>query len=43
MEGAVILHETLDELHTKKQNGIIFKINFENLMIKRTRISYKNS
>ena len=43
MEGAIILHETLDELHTKKQNGIIFKTNFKNLMIKRTRISYKNS
>ena len=29
MEGAVILHETLHELHTKKKNGIIFKIDFE--------------
>jgi len=29
MEGAVILHETIHELHTKKQNGIIFKIDFE--------------
>jgi len=29
MEGAVILHETLHELHTKKRNGVIFKIDFE--------------
>jgi hypothetical protein len=29
MEGVVILHETLHELHTKKQNGVIFKIDFE--------------
>jgi hypothetical protein len=29
MEGAVILHETLHELHTKKQDGVIFKIDFE--------------
>ena len=29
MEGAVILHETLHELHKRKQNGIIFKIDFE--------------
>ncbi|WVZ95111.1 hypothetical protein U9M48_040913 [Paspalum notatum var. saurae] len=29
MEGAVVLHETLHELHKKKLNGVIFKINFE--------------
>ena len=29
MEGAVILHETIHELHTKEQNGVIFKIGFE--------------
>ena len=29
MEGAVILHETLHELHKKKQNGMVFKIDFE--------------
>jgi hypothetical protein len=29
MEGVVILHETIHELHTKKQNGVIFKIEFE--------------
>ena len=29
MEGVVILHKTIHELHTKKQNGVIFKIDFE--------------
>jgi hypothetical protein len=29
MEGAVILHEMTHELHTKKLDGIIFKIDFE--------------
>jgi len=29
MEGAVILHETIHELHSKKQDGVIFKIDFE--------------
>jgi hypothetical protein len=29
MEGAVILHETIHELHTKKQDGVIFKIDLE--------------
>ena len=29
MEVAIVLHETLQELHTKKQDGIIFKIDFE--------------
>ena len=29
MEGAVILHETIHELHTKEQNGVIFKIGIE--------------
>jgi len=29
MEGVVVLHETIHELHTKKQNGVIFKIDFE--------------
>jgi hypothetical protein len=29
MEGVVILHETIHELHTKKSNGIIFKTDFE--------------
>jgi hypothetical protein len=29
MEGAVILHETIHELHTKKQDRVIIKIDFE--------------
>jgi len=29
MEGVVILHETIHELHTKKRSGVIFKIDFE--------------
>jgi hypothetical protein len=29
MEGVMILHETIHEMHRKKQNGVIFKINFE--------------
>jgi hypothetical protein len=29
MEGAVVLHETIHELHRKKQNGVILKIDFE--------------
>ena len=29
MESAVILHETIHELHSKKQDRIIFKIDFE--------------
>ena len=29
MEGVVILHETLHELHKKNLNGVIFKIDFE--------------
>jgi hypothetical protein len=29
LEGVVILHETIHELHRKKQSGVIFKIDFE--------------
>jgi hypothetical protein len=29
LEGVVILHETIHELHTKKMDGVLFKINFE--------------
>jgi hypothetical protein len=29
MEGVLILHETLHELHTKKRNGVVLKIDFE--------------
>jgi hypothetical protein len=30
MEGVVILHETI-HVHRKKQNGVIFKIDFEKM------------
>ena len=29
LEGVVILHETIHELHRKNQNGVIIKIDFE--------------
>ena len=29
MEGVVVLHETIHELHRKKQSGVILKIDFE--------------
>jgi hypothetical protein len=29
MDGMIILHETIHELHRKKQNGVIFEIDFE--------------
>jgi hypothetical protein len=29
MEGAIILHETIHELHRKKLNQVILKIDFE--------------
>jgi hypothetical protein len=29
MEGVIVLHETIHKMHRKKQNGLIFKIDFE--------------
>jgi hypothetical protein len=29
MEGVVMLHETIHEMHRKKMNGVILKLNFE--------------
>ena len=29
IEGVIILHETIHELHRKKQNGVILKLDFE--------------
>jgi hypothetical protein len=29
MEGAIILHETIHELHRKKMNGVILKLDFK--------------
>ena len=29
LEGVVVLHETIHELHMKKMDGVLFKIDFE--------------
>ena len=29
LEGVVVLHETIHELHKKKLNGVVFKVDFE--------------
>lgn len=29
LEGAAVLHETIHELHRKKKNGVILKLDFE--------------
>jgi hypothetical protein len=29
MEGVIVLHETLHEMHRKKQSGVILKIDFK--------------
>jgi hypothetical protein len=29
MEGVIVLHETIHELHRKRQSGVISKIDFE--------------
>lgn len=29
LEGVIILHETIHELHNKKLSGVVFKIDFE--------------
>jgi hypothetical protein len=29
IEGVVMLHETIHELHRKKMNGVILKLDFE--------------
>jgi len=34
MEGVVILHETIHELHRKKLNGVISKLDFEKAYVK---------
>jgi hypothetical protein len=30
MEGVVVLHETIHELHKRKKDEVIFKLDFEN-------------
>ena len=34
LEGVVVLHETLHEIHTKKLDGVIFKVDFEKAYVK---------
>jgi hypothetical protein len=29
LEGVVVLHETLHEIHSKKLDGVVFKVDFE--------------
>ena len=29
LEGVMVLHETLHEIHTKKLDGVVFKVDFE--------------
>jgi hypothetical protein len=29
LEGVVVLHENIHELHRRKMDGVLFKINFE--------------
>jgi hypothetical protein len=31
MEGVVVLHETIHELHKRKKDGVILKLDFENV------------
>jgi hypothetical protein len=32
MEGVVVLHETIHELHQKKKDGVILRLDFEKPM-----------
>jgi hypothetical protein len=34
MEGVIILHETIHEMHKKKQNGVILKLDFKKACVK---------
>jgi hypothetical protein len=38
MEGAIVLHETIHEMHQKKQNDLILKIDFEKVYDKNDKI-----
>jgi hypothetical protein len=29
MEGVIVLHETIQEMHRKKQSGVVLKLDFE--------------
>jgi hypothetical protein len=34
LEGVIILHETIHEIHRKELDGVLFKIDFEKRMIR---------
>jgi len=40
LEGVVVLHETLHEIHTKKLDGVVFKVDFEKRMTKSNGLSF---
>jgi hypothetical protein len=40
LEGVVIPHETIHEFYGKKMDGVLFKIDFEKLMIKSNGIFF---
>jgi phosphate starvation-inducible protein PhoH len=40
LDGVVILHEAVHELHTKKLNEVILKLDCEKLMTKLSALSY---
>jgi hypothetical protein len=40
LEGVVILHETIHELHRKKRNGVVLKLILKKLMTKLIGLLY---
>ena len=40
LEGVVVLHETLHEIHSKKLDGVVFKVDFEKHTIKLNGLSF---
>jgi hypothetical protein len=43
MEGVIVLHETLHEMHRKKQSGVIMKLISKRLIINLIGILYNRS
>jgi hypothetical protein len=40
LEGVIILHETIHEIHRKELDGVLFKIDFEKRMIRLNGLSF---
>jgi hypothetical protein len=40
LEGVIILHETIHEIHGKELDGVLFKIDFEKRMIRLNGLSF---